>query len=133
MMQAAAYGRLGIDPKSITTKTGTAMSAASLAVELVDRNSEDPATEWLSVICFGRTADALLKHAKGDLISIAGRVQLNSYKAKDGSSRRELQIIADSVISSKSVRPGGKRRLSNNGTKSPVPPEPHDFDDDIPF
>lgn len=133
MMQAAAYGRLGADPKSISTKTGKAMTAASLAVDLVGRNSEDPVTEWLSVICFGRTADALLKHAKGDLISIAGRVQVNCYTAKDGSSRRELQIIADSVISSKSVRPRSKRRPSNNGTKTPGPSEPRDFNDDIPF
>ena len=127
MMQAAAYGRLGVDPKPITTKTGKAMTAASLAVELVDRKSEDPVTEWLSVICFGRTADALLKHAKGDLISIAGRVQVNCYTAKDGSSRRELQIIADSVVSSKSVRPGGRKKAR------PTPSEQQDFDDDIPF
>lgn len=46
MMQLAAYGWLGVDPKSITTKTGIAMTAASLAVDLVDRNSADPVTDY---------------------------------------------------------------------------------------
>ena len=129
MMQLAAYGRLGADPKSIQTKTGKAMTAASLAVELSDRDGEAQ-TEWLGIIAFGRVAETLLRHAKGDLVSVAGRVQLNAFNTKGGESRRELQVIADSVISAKSVRPGG-------GKKKPSgpPKETHEieFNDDIPF
>ena len=35
-MQIACYGRLGQDPKEITTTTGTAMAVGSLAVTLLE-------------------------------------------------------------------------------------------------
>ena len=111
MMQIAAYGRLGQNPKPITTKTGKAMTAASIAIELSDRDGEAQ-TEWLGVVAFGRVAETLLCHSKGDLVSVAGRVQLSLFDTKDGESRRELQVIADSVISAKSVRPGVHRTSS---------------------
>ena len=129
MMQVAVYGRLGADPKPIKTKTGKAMTAASMAIELSDRNGES-ATEWLGVVAFGRVAETLLRHARGDLVSVAGRVQLNAFKTKGGESRRELQIIADSVISAKSVRPGGGKKRPSG-----PPKETHEieFNDDILF
>ncbi len=129
MMQAAAYGRLGADPKSISTKTGKMMAAASIAVDLSDRNGESK-TEWVGVVAFGRVAETLLRHSKGDLVSVAGRVQLNSFDTKGGESRRELQIIADAVISAKSVRPGGtkKKPLGASNASSKV-----GLNDDLPF
>ena len=37
MMTLSAYGRLGREPKPITTKTGKAMTVASLAVTVPSR------------------------------------------------------------------------------------------------
>ena len=141
MMQLAAYGRLGADPKSITTKTGKAMTVVSIAVELSDRDGEAQ-TEWLGIVAFGRVAETLLEQSKGDLISMCGRVQINSWAAKNGDTRRELQVIADAVISAKSVRPGGKHRqfespeqadINNGLPDKQNGTEGLPFDDDIPF
>src|SRR5690606_2826280 len=107
MMAASAYGRLGGDPKSIETRTGTAMAVANLAVELPDRQNESH-TVWLGVVAFGRVAETLTRHSKGDLLSVVGRVQLNPYTDREGTEREQLQIIADAIVSARTVRPGGK-------------------------
>jgi single-strand DNA-binding protein len=107
--QAAVHGRLGGDPRQIQTKTDTVMAVCSLAVS-VDTRGEEQETEWLSVLAFGRVAEALLRHRKGDMLSAAGRVQLNTWDADGGEQRRQFQIVADSVISSRTVGPGGGRK-----------------------
>lgn len=107
MMAASAYGRLA-SMKQVETRTGTTMAVAQLAVEVPDR-SGDGHTLWLGIVCFGRTAEALLRHSKGDLLSVVGRVQLNPYTDREGTEREQLQIIADAIVSARTVRPGGKR------------------------
>lgn len=98
MMHLAIYGRLGGDPKPISTTTGTAMAVANVAVTLVDRQGEEH-TQWLGVVTFGRVAESLLKHSKGDLISAAGRAQFNEYADGPGQKREQLQVIADAIVS----------------------------------
>ena len=53
-MQAAIHGRLGQDPKEITTKTGTKMAVASIAVTMDTRNEEQE-TEWFGLVAFGNS------------------------------------------------------------------------------
>lgn len=104
-MQIAAYGRLGQDPRSIDTASGKPMAVSSIAVTLSDRRGQER-TEWLGLVAFGRLAQLLLEHAKGDSVSVAGRVQINSYTAGTGETREELQVVADSLLSAHSARPG---------------------------
>lgn len=106
-MQASIYGRLGQDPRSIDTKSGKTMVVASVAVS-IGEHDEPPL--WVGIMAFGRVADDLLRHAKGDLISASGRVQRSSWTTQTGEKREQLQIVADSVISSRTVRPSGGRR-----------------------
>lgn len=110
MMAASAYGRLA-STKQVETRTGTTMAVAQLAVEVPDR-SGDGHTLWLGIVCFGRTAEALLRHSKGDLLSVVGRVQFNAYTDREGTEREQLQIIADAIVSARTVRPGGKRKTT---------------------
>ena len=126
MMQAAAYGRLGTDPKSIATQSGKAMVVATMAVSLqAGRDAE--ATEWIGLVCFGKVAEILQTHEKGTMLSVAGRVQVNEYESK-GEKKRQLQIICDSIISAKSVRPKTGMKKSQPGTDAGAP-----FDDPIDF
>jgi single-strand DNA-binding protein len=74
MMQMAVHGRLGGDPKEITTRTGTTMAVDTIAVKLNTR-SEEQETEWLGLVAFAKTAEALLRHKRGDMLSASGRVQ----------------------------------------------------------
>jgi single-strand DNA-binding protein len=120
MMQMACHGRLGGDPKPIQTAKGTSMAVVTMAVNVPDRGGEEH-TEWLGLVCFGRVADQLLQHAKGDLISVAGRAQHNSYTTSSGETREQLQIIADSIVSARTVRPGGgRKKQSTKGEAEPA-------------
>lgn len=106
--QIAAHGRIGKDPKQIATKTGTTMAAASIAVDVSQREEQE--TLWLNVVAFGHVAESLLRHSQGDLISVAGRLQQNRWQTPEGEERVQLQVVADSLVSARSVRPAGGRR-----------------------
>lgn len=148
--QISAYGRLVADPQTRTTNSGSSMTMGRLAVALPCHAAEGgEVTFWLGVVAFGKQADALAGHVKGDLVSVAGAMQVNQWTGKDGGTQQGYQIVADSVISAKTVRPGGKRSASagtdNKGhTTQPAPgweiydtPDAFDqrppFDDEDPF
>ena len=157
----AVYGRLGSDPREHATRKGGAMATASLAVDVPDRTqgAEEGATEtlWLRVTAFGRVAESLAWHAKGDPVSVCGRLQFSRWRTHEGETREQWAIVADALVSARTVRPRGGRkgdgagngRDRNDGRKrgegwpgvtephppasSPASSAPADFDDDIPF
>ena len=103
-MTMALYGRLGRDPYAIETRSGKPMAAVNVAVEIGRDGEGEPL--WIGLLAFGRAADDLLRHRKGDMLSAFGRVQRRTWKTRDGEEREQLQIIAESVISARTVRPG---------------------------
>lgn len=124
--QISAHGRIVADVTTRTTANGKEMAMARLAVNLPCNNADEgQATYWLGVVAFGKQAEALAKHSKGDMISVAGNMQLNQWTGQDGVKKEQAQVIADSVISAKTVRPGGRKSTSNPASKpqSNVPPE----------
>ncbi|MFC7396531.1 single-stranded DNA-binding protein [Chelatococcus sp. GCM10030263] len=109
----AAVGRLGTDPRSISTKSGTPMAAARLAIDLGDGDAE-----WIGVVAFGGQAELLLEHRKGDRINIFGRLRRNCFKAGDGEDRCLLEVVADSVMSARSVTSGARNPAGHSGRAS---------------
>lgn len=97
------------------------------------------------MVAFGKQADALAGHVKGDLVSVAGAMQVNQWAGKDGGTQQGYQVVADSVISARTVRPGGKRAESvkasgaSRGHETQSAPgwelynTPDDFDQRPPF
>ncbi|MCZ8551216.1 single-stranded DNA-binding protein [Escherichia albertii] len=133
--QIAAYGRLVDDPQVKQTSKGTPMTLARVAVSLPCSQAQDgQATLWLSVLAFGKQADQLAGHEKGNVISLSGVMQVSQWTGQNGETRQGYQVIADSVISAKTVRPGGSRRKTT-GTQGNQPPAGGDdpYGDDIPF
>jgi single-stranded DNA-binding protein len=83
----------------------------------------------MSLLCFGKLAGELMRHFKGDLVSVSGNVQRNSYINKTTGERvSQLQIIADSIISARTVRPGGRPKVGSAPENAKLP-----FDDDLAF
>ncbi|EOB1871594.1 single-stranded DNA-binding protein [Escherichia coli] len=133
--QIAAYGRPVDDPQVKQTSKGTPMTLARMAVSLPCSQAQDgQATLWLSVLAFGKQADQLAGHEKGNVISVSGTMQISQWTGQNGETRQGYQVIADSVISAKTVRPGGSRRKTT-GTQGNQPPAGGDdpYGDDIPF
>jgi len=140
----AIYGRLGHDPRSIDTRSGTAMVVGSLAVDVGGGSEEgDAAPEWFGVVAFGGQAEKLLKHGKGECLSASGRLQRRTYTDRNGEQRVQLQVVADAIVSARTVRPGGGKRKQHDeqqsapeGAQQPQgerAPTGEDFDDEIPF
>jgi single-strand DNA-binding protein len=140
MITSSIYGRLGRDPKAMTTKTGKAMCTASIAVD-VGREQGDGETLWITVMGFGQLAEALQRHQQGDMIAATGRLTRSRYTGTDGQERESWSLIADALHSSRTVRPGQRRQASRNGknsTRSPDraghgDPAGADFDDPLTF
>ncbi|HCA3883329.1 TPA: single-stranded DNA-binding protein [Salmonella enterica] len=136
--QIAAYGRLVADPQTKTTSKGTNMAFARMAISLPCMAAENgEAVMWLGVTAFGKQADALAKHQKGDLVSVSGQLQINQWTGQDGGTQSGYAMVSDSVISARTVRPGGNPQ-KNTGKKLPAQATTpnHDeppFPDDIPF
>lgn len=105
---AVLYGRCGSDPVLRQSSSGTAWATVNIAVQLDE--AEGSAATWIGVRAFGRGAETLAKHTKGDLISVSGRFQLSRWRGQDGKDHEQFQLVADTVISAKSVRPGGGRK-----------------------
>ncbi|EPY5153379.1 TPA: single-stranded DNA-binding protein [Klebsiella variicola subsp. variicola] len=115
--QISAYGRLVADPETRTTGKGTSMAMARLAVVLPCNAADNgEATFWLGVIAFGKQADALAKHHKGDLVSVAGNMQVNQWMGQDGGTQQGYQVIADNVLSARTVRQSGKAGQQGQAT-----------------
>ena len=110
--QIAIHGRLGADPVQRTASNGKVWATASIAVTVdVAAKDSDPETEWFNLVAFGRVADDLCRHHKGDMLSAAGKLQVNTWKDKTtGADRRQWQVVADSLVSARTVRPGGGKR-----------------------
>ncbi|SMG37423.1 single-stranded DNA-binding protein [Cedecea sp. NFIX57] len=131
--QLAAHGRLVADVQTKTTGNGTSMAYSRMAVPLPCRASDNGETTlWLGITAFGKQADLLARQQKGDLISVAGAMQVNQWTGQDGTTQSGYSLVAESVISARTVR-GGARKPANTGGAKPPPAGSGEFSDDVPF
>ncbi len=65
---------------------------------------------FFGLVAFGELAESLALHVKGDMMGAFGRVKINRYTNREGEAREELQIMADGLVSARTVRPGGGRK-----------------------
>ena len=141
--QMAAYGRIAAEIQIKPTSSGGNMAFTRIAVSLPCRAAESgEATMWLGVTAFGKQADALARHQKGDLVSLSGQLQVNQWTGQDGGTQSGYALVADSVVSARTVRPGGKKGQQGQATdalnraKQAQPRNEYDQsppDDNIPF
>ncbi|WP_337049367.1 single-stranded DNA-binding protein [Serratia fonticola] len=145
--QIAAYGRLVADVQSKTTSNGNTMAFARLVVSLPCQKAENgEAPLWVAVVAFGKQADALARHAKGDMVSVSGNMQITQWTTQEGGTATGYQVVADSVVSARTARPGNRaasqKSASNQGGKPeaqqagqrPAPyQQPEDFDQTPPY
>lgn len=131
--QLAAHGRLVADVQTKTTGNGTSMAFSRMAVPLPCRTSDNGETTfWLSITAFGKQADLLARQQKGDLISVSGAMQVNQWTGQDGTTNSGYSLVAESVISARTVRVGGRKPANTGGANTPSAGSGH-FSDDVPF
>jgi|GEM_PF-1661714 len=82
MMQASAYGRLTSDPTLRESQAGKPRASARLAVDAGTTHDDEPQTLFLGIVAFGKLAERLTRHTKGDPVSVSGRIEMNQCKIR---------------------------------------------------
>ena len=91
-------GRLTADPELKTTPNGVSACTVSLAVERNYAKNNQREVDFIPVVMWRKTAEFAAKHfRKGQLICVTGSLQSRSYKAKDGTNRHIIEVVADQL------------------------------------
>ena len=116
-------GRPTGTPTVTYTPSQMAIAKFSLAVDR-DRKSKDGEKEadFFDITAFGKTAESCERYAaKGKMLAVKGRAQIDSFKGKDGQTRKAFVVIADQVQFIE---------WPERGEEKPKPRKPVEIDED---
>lgn len=98
MNKVVLIGRLTKNPELKFTPTGTAVTTFILAVPRRYKKEGQPQADFIPIVVWGKIGESVANYKKKcALISVAGRIEIRSYEAKDGSKRYVTEVIADEV------------------------------------
>lgn len=128
--KCAIMGRLTHDPELRHTQSGTAVASFTLAVERDFKDdSGTRATDFIDCVAWRNIADFVSKYfTKGMMAIVSGRLQIRTWKDKDGNNRRTAEVVADSVYFGEAKRSDRSEAAQTSGFA-----ELSDDDGDIPF
>ena len=93
MNKVVLMGRPVRDVESRSTGEGVTVARYTLAV---DRKGKDKGADFISCICFGKTAEFAEKYVKkGVKIAVVGRIQTGSYTNKRGDKVYTTDIVVE--------------------------------------
>ena len=119
-------GNLVRDPELRTIPSGVAVCTFTIAVN--GRKPED--TQFFRITTWRQTAENCQRFlAKGRKVAVAGAVSLNTYTAKDGTTKASLEVNADEV----EFLGGNRSDADDTGLKVPEGFTPVDPGSDLPF
>ena len=92
-------GRLTRDPEMRQTPSGTAVCTFTLAVDRSFKSANgERETDFIPVVAWRQLGETCGRYlAKGKLAAVDGRLQIRSYKDKDGNNRIAAEVVADNV------------------------------------
>lgn len=91
--QVLLIGRMAHDPELRVTAKGKSYCQFTIATNREVQQDMEPATDYIRLICWARTAETLTKYGKkGMLLHVRGVVHNNRYKDKNGDVKSEMQI-----------------------------------------
>jgi len=95
MNRILLQGRLTKEPEIRLSTKNDKVARFTLAVDR-DFNRED--TDFINCVAFKATAAFIESYfTKGDMLLLAGRLQMQQYTAKDGSNRTAAEVMTDNV------------------------------------
>jgi len=117
MNNFTGIGRLTRDPEMVYAKSGTEITKFTIAI---NRRFNREETDFIDCVCFKKLAENCVNFLhKGSMCAVSGELQISSYEAKDGTKRKQTQIVANEV-----------EFLSPKGETKPQP-KPHDEWDEL--
>ena len=132
-------GNLTREPELRSTATGMPVLSFCVAVNDRRKNTQTGAWEdyanYVDCTMFGNRAEGISRYlAKGNKVSIEGKLRWSQWEAKDGSGKRnKLEVIVDE-IELMSRNGEGQGSYNAPATSAPVIDESSSiYDEDIPF
>lgn len=136
MNRVVLIGRLTRDPELRYTNNGTPTASFTLAVDRSYKNEAgERETDFIDVVVWRQMAEHCANYlAKGKLAAVDGKLQIRAYTAKDGSKRKAVEVVADTVrfLSPVNKISTGDRNYTAEEEK-PWPVSNDDKDGDLPF
>ena len=147
MITITVSGRLTVDPKQNTTKSGDAVVKFTLA----SGRGKDTDTTFVYCSVWGKRGDPIMQYVhKGDQLICTGEGSLNRYTGKDGKEYADIQVMVNSWdFGARSQKNGGQSEnpthhsaQQQTGNQIPANEIPSDFESgfdepegnkDIPF
>jgi single-strand DNA-binding protein len=149
-------GHLGQDPEVRALPSGSSIANLRIATteSWKDKQSGEfkEATEWHTVVLFGRTAEVAAEYLKkGSQVFIEGRLRTRKWQDKTGNDRYSTEIVGNDMqmLGSRGQGGGGRAQGGAPGAgagaaggggggggeahEAPTSSTETDFDDDIPF
>ena len=125
--EIALQGRLTRDPEAKATASGISCATFTLACEQDYRSqSGERDTDFFDVVAWRGTGDFVQRYfRKGQMAVVKGRLQTRQWTAEDGSKRKTVQIVADSVYFCDSAKETGN---TSQAKTDPAPVEAQTLD-----
>ena len=94
----------------------TAIARFTLAVDRrKSQNNQDPGTDFIGCVAFGRTAEFIEKYIKkGIKILVTGRIQTGSYTNKDGNKVYTTDVVVEDIEFAESKKSGDEDRAARD-------------------
>lgn len=94
----ALQGRMTKDPELRKTASGVSVTSFTLAVERDFKENGERKTDFIDIVAWRQTAEFVCTHlGKGRMVAVSGRLQIRDWTDKDGNSRRNAEVYANSV------------------------------------
>ena len=137
MNKVELMGRLTRDPEVTyaTNDTSLAIARFSLAVNRTG-SKEENAVDFINCVAFGKRGEFVGKYfTKGQMMALAGKLQVNPFTDKDGNKRTSTNVVCDEIFFT------GSKAESQQAAQAPMmDSNPEGFyadaevtDDDLPF
>ena len=114
-------GNLGADPEMRTTGSGMAVCNLRIATTTRKKGQDGTwadATEWHSVICFGKTAENAGQYLrKGRQVYVEGRLQTRKWQDKEGKDRWTTEVVVNEIKFLGSKDGGGGERSGGGDSR----------------
>lgn len=98
MNTVTIIGRITKDPEIRYSQgeTETAFGNYTLALDRPTRKGYEKVTDFITCRCIGKSAEFAEKYLfKGMKIAVRGRIQVDSYTAKDGSKKSSMYVLIE--------------------------------------
>lgn len=124
-------GRLTKDPEIRYTNSGKTIGSFSIAVERRFKSEGQPEADFFNCTTFGKQAEFVERYLKkGTKIILAGEIQNNNYKDKNGNQQYSVQIMVNVLEFAESKKAQTENNAeANNGFIN----VPEGLEEELPF